>query len=56
MHGGGTPLGGVMKLGTFVHPPDVVNHANFHLYVMNILQASGGQKRFAFEMHLALTT
>jgi hypothetical protein len=34
-----------------------MNHANFHLRVMSSLEAGGGQKgRFAFEMHLALTT
>jgi hypothetical protein len=46
-----------MKLGTFIDPLDVMNHANFHLYTRIILRVSGDQKRgFAFEMHLALTT
>lgn len=48
MRGGGPcrwpPAGGMMKLGTFVESPDVINHANFHFYLMNSLQASGGQK------------
>jgi hypothetical protein len=30
----------MMKLGTFVDPLDVMNHANFHLHVMNILRGS----------------
>jgi hypothetical protein len=52
-----TPVGGMMKLATFVEPLDVINHANFHLKEMNSLQMSGGSKRgFAFEMQLALTT
>jgi hypothetical protein len=47
---------GVMKLGKFIDPLDVMNHANGHRHTMIILRASGYQKRgFAFEMHLALT-
>jgi hypothetical protein len=51
-------LGCMMKLGTFVDPPDVMNHANFHLHQMNNLRASGGRqiRGFPFEMHMALTT
>ena len=50
-------MGGMMKLGTFIDPPDVINHASFHPYMVNTLRRSGGQKRgFAFEMHMALTT
>ena len=57
VRGGGTPKGGMMKLGILVDVLDVMNHAKFHLHKMNILRASGGQKRgFAFEMHMALTT
>jgi hypothetical protein len=57
VRGGVTPVGGMMKLGIFVEPSDVMNHGNFHLHMMNSLRASGGSKRgFAFEMHLALTT
>jgi hypothetical protein len=58
MRVGRTPTGGIMKLGRglFVDPPEVMNHANFHLHMMNILRDSGGQKRgFAFEIHLALS-
>jgi hypothetical protein len=55
VRGGGTPVGGLMKLDTFVDIPDVMNHANFHLRVISSLGAGGGQKGgFAFEMHLAL--
>jgi hypothetical protein len=35
MRGGGTLGGGMMILGTFVEPPDVMNHANSHLHRMN---------------------
>jgi hypothetical protein len=43
------PIVGMMKVGTFFDAPDVINHANFHLHMMNILRASRGQKRgFAF--------
>jgi hypothetical protein len=57
MRGGRTPVGGTMKLCTFVAPEDVINHANFHLYLMNSLRASeGSKKEFPFEMHMALTT
>ena len=41
---GGTPVGGMMVLGTLVEPPDVMNHANSHLHRMNSLRASRGQK------------
>jgi hypothetical protein len=44
MCGDRTPSGGMWKLGTFIDAPDVMNQANFHLYMMNILQASGGSK------------
>ena len=44
MRGGGTPEDGEMKLGTFVEPMDVINHANFHLYLMISFGASGGSK------------
>jgi hypothetical protein len=51
------PLGGMMKLCTFVDPLDVMNHTTFHHHMMNILRASRGRKtRFAIEMHMALTT
>ena len=43
--GGGTPMGGMMKLGIFIDPPDVMNHASFHLYMMNTLRPSGGSKK-----------
>jgi hypothetical protein len=57
MRRGGTPSGGMMKLGTFIDLLDVINHANFNLHMMIILRASGESKRgFAFEMHLVLTT
>jgi hypothetical protein len=45
VRGGGTPLGRLMKLGTFVDVPDVINHANFHLRVMSSLWACWGSKR-----------
>jgi hypothetical protein len=32
VRGGVTPVDGMMKLGTFVEPLDILNHANFHLY------------------------
>ena len=44
MRGGGTPGDGEMKLGTFVELMDIINHANFHLYLMTSFWASGGQK------------
>jgi hypothetical protein len=54
MRVGGTVGGGNMKLGTFVEPLDVMNHATFHLYLMISLRVAKSQKRgFAFEMHMA---
>jgi hypothetical protein len=48
MRGDRTPLGGMMKIGTFFDPLDVRNHANFILHMMNILRASrGSKKRFS---------
>jgi hypothetical protein len=48
MRGGGTPEGGMMKLGTFVDTPDVMTHANFHLHLMNTFRASReSKKRFS---------
>jgi hypothetical protein len=41
---GPNPAGGMMKLGTFVDSPDVINHANFHWYLMTSLLASDCQK------------
>ena len=38
MRGGETPKGGMMKLCTFVELQDVINHAKFHLYLMNGLR------------------
>jgi hypothetical protein len=32
MRGGGTPVDGMMKPGTFVELPDVINRVNFHLF------------------------
>jgi hypothetical protein len=47
----------MMKRGTFVDVPDVMYHANFHLFETRSLGAGGGQKwGFAFEMLMALTT
>jgi hypothetical protein len=43
MRGGETPEGGVMKFGTLVEVPDVMNYANFHLDWMNSFCASSGQ-------------
>jgi hypothetical protein len=40
--GGGTPVSGMMKLGTFVEALDNMNNANFNLHKKNILRASGG--------------
>jgi hypothetical protein len=45
VRGGGTPIGGMMKFGTFVDVPDVMNHAEFHLRVMSSLRAGWGSKR-----------
>jgi hypothetical protein len=45
MRGGGTPVGGMIKLGTFVELPEVINHANFHLYQVISLRASGQSKK-----------
>ena len=45
VRGGETPIGGMMKLGTFVDVPDVMNHANFHLRVMGSLGAGRGSRR-----------
>jgi hypothetical protein len=57
LRGGRTPSGGMRKLCKFVEHLDVMNHAIFHLHMMNSLQASRGSKRgFRFEMHMALTT
>jgi hypothetical protein len=48
---------GIMKLGTFLDVPDVMNRVNFHLRVRSILRAGEGQKEcFAFEMPMALST
>jgi hypothetical protein len=38
----GTPIGVMMKLGTFVDVLDVLNNAQFYLHTMNIFRASGG--------------
>jgi hypothetical protein len=55
--GGGTPIGGMNKVGTFVDVLDVVNHACFHLRVMHYLRDGVGSiKGFAFEMRMTLTT
>jgi hypothetical protein len=57
VRGVGTPVGGMMKLDTFVELSDLMNRANFHLCLMSSLWASEGSKRgFSFEMHMALTT
>jgi hypothetical protein len=57
MRGGETPVGSMMKLGIVVKPLNVMNRANFHLNLVASLQRRGGQtRRFAFGMHLALTT
>jgi hypothetical protein len=52
LQGGGTPSDGMMKFGTFVDRLDAMNHAKFHLHMMNILLASGrsggSKKRFSF--------
>jgi hypothetical protein len=42
----------MMKLGTFVDVPDVMNLANFHIHVMNILRAGIGSK-MAFSLCIA---
>jgi hypothetical protein len=47
VRGGGTPVSGMTKLGTFVDSLDAINYGNFHLHIMNILRASVGQKRGA---------
>jgi hypothetical protein len=57
VHGGVTPVGSVMKLGTVVELPDVINRARFHLdwmsfFVLARVKIWG----FPFEMHMALTT
>jgi hypothetical protein len=52
VRGSGTPIGGMMKLGTFVDVPDVMNLANFHIHVMNILRAGIGSK-MAFSLCIA---
>jgi hypothetical protein len=35
MRGGGTPVDGMMKLGAVVELLDIINHANFHVYLMD---------------------
>jgi hypothetical protein len=45
VRGGETPIVGMMKLGTLVDVPNVMNRANFHLHLMSSLRASGGSKR-----------
>jgi hypothetical protein len=45
VRGGGTPTGGMMKLGTFVDVADVMNRANFHLRVMSSFRAGGRSKK-----------
>jgi hypothetical protein len=42
--GGGTPIVGMMKLGTLVDVLDVMNYDNFHLRVICSLGARGGSK------------
>jgi hypothetical protein len=42
MRGGGTPKVDELKLGAFVELADVINHANFYLFLMNSFRASGG--------------
>jgi hypothetical protein len=44
VRGGGTPRGGEMKLRIFVDILNVINHANFHRFVVLTLRASGGSK------------
>jgi hypothetical protein len=44
VRGSGTPVGGLMKLGTLVDVPDVMNHASFHVRVNSSLGASGVSK------------
>jgi hypothetical protein len=39
---GRTPIGGELKLGTFVEPMDIINLANFYLFLVNSFRASGG--------------
>jgi hypothetical protein len=52
VHGGGTPSGGMMKLGTVVELPNVMYRAKFHSCLMNSLRASGGQRRGShLELH-----
>jgi hypothetical protein len=42
VRGGGTPIGGIMKFGTIVDVPDVINLANFHICSMSSLGAGWG--------------
>jgi hypothetical protein len=50
--GGVTAKDGELKLGTFVELMNIISHTNFYLFLMNIFQASGGQKLvFTFERH-----
>jgi hypothetical protein len=44
MRGGGTPKDGELKLGTFVELANVINHANFYLFLVYSFRASGGSK------------
>jgi hypothetical protein len=46
---GGTPSGGMMKLGTFIDPLDVMNRATFHLHIRwlfsGLTGGDGSQKK-----------
>jgi hypothetical protein len=42
--GGGTPEDDELKFGTIVELMDIIDRTNFHLFLMNSFQASGGQK------------
>jgi hypothetical protein len=55
---GGTPPGGMMKVGRFFDPLRIIKHAKFHFYKMNILRAMKWvqERGFAFVMHMAFTT
>jgi hypothetical protein len=41
---GGTPKDGELKHGTFIDLMDLINRANFYLFLMNSFRASGGSK------------
>jgi hypothetical protein len=57
VHGGGTPVGIIMKFGIVVETLNVMNHANFHLNLMAGLYVRGTSKiGFAFELYMALAT